>query len=284
MIHHGVRRANRCVRGTHSPVSVRLCLTESLPANSVPRRLSLLPAIPDNKKRMPGEVRRHPTSRDGSEAVSGHRAEQTPAVRPGTCVLVVDDEAVVREFLTRCLERAGYTVNQAASADEALDLMIAAPASVVLCDIRMPGQDGLWLAARLRARWPETRVVMASAIDDIETVRQSRELGAVDYISKPIKMEQLLQVVGRLSAAGGVMSEDSLSAPADLATTESKIEAEYTLETPVRCPACGERIATIKAVRLIRAQVNFTSTLPRRGRVLACPHCLAVIPAELTNF
>lgn len=68
------------------------------------------------------------------------------------------------------------------------------------------------------------------------------------------------------------------------ALDDVKIEAEYTLESPVRCPACGERITTIKAVRLIRAQVNFTSTLPRRGRVLACPNCLAVIPAELSNF
>ena len=65
---------------------------------------------------------------------------------------------------------------------------------------------------------------------------------------------------------------------------EGKSEAEYRLEYPVKCPACGERIETLKAIRLIRAQVNFTSTLPRRGRVLACPQCLAIIPAELSNF
>ena len=80
------------------------------------------------------------------------------------------------------------------------------------------------------------------------------------------------------------MSEDSTLPAEELHTQDKKIEAEYTLECPVRCPACGERIATLKAVRLIRSQVNFTSTLPRRGRVIACPHCLAVIPAELTNF
>lgn len=80
------------------------------------------------------------------------------------------------------------------------------------------------------------------------------------------------------------ISEDpELQAELD-ASMESRIEAEYTLETPVRCPACGERITTLKAVRLVRAQVNFTSTLPRRGRVIACPNCLAIVPAELTNF
>ena len=81
------------------------------------------------------------------------------------------------------------------------------------------------------------------------------------------------------------MAEDDDEAHPDLPPSrESKAEAEYTLESPVRCPACGERMTSIKAVRLIRAQVNFTSTLPRRGRVMVCPHCLAVIPAELTNF
>jgi CheY-like chemotaxis protein len=202
-------------------------------------------------------------------------------------ILVVDDEAVVREFLTRCLEREGYAVKQAASAAEALDLMVAAPAAAVLCDIKMPGQDGLWLAERLHNRWPATPIVMATAIDDLQTVNRTRELGAVDYITKPIQPGQLLEVVRRAIAAGNEeapMVEDPELQSELAASMENKIEAEYTLETPVRCPACGERVASLKAVRLVRSQVNFTSTLPRRGRVIACPNCLAIVPAELTNF
>jgi hypothetical protein len=68
------------------------------------------------------------------------------------------------------------------------------------------------------------------------------------------------------------------SKPRDLA------EAEYSLEWPVKCPACGETISSLKAVRLLRTHVNFTSTLPRRGRVVVCPRCHVVLPAELTNF
>lgn len=205
-------------------------------------------------------------------------------------VLVVDDEHVVRDFLTRCLSGGGYDVKTAASAADAIESMMERPAPVLLCDVRMPGHDGLWLANRVRAHWPETRVVMATAIDDVETVRQSREVGAFDFITKPIQPKQLLQVVGRAAAAAAPVEQEialaEITAPlADLQTPlETKIEAEYTLECPVRCPACGERIATVKAVRLVRAQVNFTSTFPRRGRVIACPHCLAVISAELTNF
>ena len=206
---------------------------------------------------------------------------------PAQYILVVDDEEVVREFLTRCLQREGYAVRPAATAAEALELMVDRPAAAVLCDIRMPGQDGLWLLERLRAQWPATPVVMSTAIDDFQTVSRTRELGAVDYISKPIKPGQLLDVVRRVMnrrLEEVQMSEDTELEAAEIAATDSRIEAEYTLETPVRCPACGERIAALKAVRLVRAQVNFTSTLPRRGRVIACPHCLAIVPAELTNF
>jgi CheY-like chemotaxis protein/DNA-directed RNA polymerase subunit RPC12/RpoP len=202
-------------------------------------------------------------------------------------VLVVDDEAVVRDFLERCLEGSGYAVMKAGSAAEALEMMVSRPAAIVLCDIRMPGQDGLWLAGRLRAHWPRTQIVMITAIDDLETVRQSRELGAVDYITKPVSPETLLQVIRRRTSDADqvqVTPEEVASPPEDLSTLAESIEAEYTLECPVRCPACGERLTTVKAVRLIRGQVNFTSTLPRRGRVIACPHCLAIIPAELSNF
>ncbi len=63
-----------------------------------------------------------------------------------------------------------------------------------------------------------------------------------------------------------------------------RFDAIYRLETPVRCPHCGESVSTLKAVRMLRDQVNFTSTLPRRGRVIACPNCDAIVPAELTNL
>src|SRR2546426_10036596 len=76
--------------------------------------------------------------------------ESQGALRPPSYVLVVDDEPVVRGFLAHCLEEWGYAVKQAGSADEALDLMVAQPASVVLVDVKMPGHDGLWPAEALR--------------------------------------------------------------------------------------------------------------------------------------
>ena len=217
-----------------------------------------------------------------------------PAAIPTTgagYVLVVDDEELVRTFLTRCLESGGYRVKQAATAIAALEAMASEPASVVLSDVRMPEEDGLWLAERLRARWPATRVVMATGVDDLETIRQCRDLGAVDYVTKPILPEQLLKVVRRAATAPDPNEVAPKPAGADadaagekLVPEEFRPEAEYTLESPVRCPSCAELMTVVRAIRLIRVQVNFTSTLPRRGHVTVCPHCLSVIPAELSNF
>jgi CheY-like chemotaxis protein len=202
-------------------------------------------------------------------------------------VLVVDDQQVVRDFLKRCLEGWGYTVKQAGSAVIALEVMTASPASVVLCDVKMPIHDGLWLVERLRARWPDVPVVMITAVQDEETVSASRQLGAFEFLTKPIAARQLREAVQRATSVGEDRAPASdLVSPAmkDLHTQLGKIEAEYSLECPVKCPTCRETLTTVKAVRILRARVNFTSTMPRRGRLVVCPHCLAVLPAELSNF
>lgn len=59
-------------------------------------------------------------------------------------------------------------------------------------------------------------------------------------------------------------------------------EAEYELEYPAVCPACHGTIGTIKVVRALRTRVNFTSTLPRHGRVIICPNCRTILSAALT--
>ena len=63
--------------------------------------------------------------------------------------------------------------------------------------------------------------------------------------------------------------------------TAAEAEAEYQLEASVVCPSCKSSITTLKVVRMLRTRVNFTSTLPRRGRTVACPECSVVLSAEL---
>ena len=58
-------------------------------------------------------------------------------------------------------------------------------------------------------------------------------------------------------------------------------EAEYTLEYAAVCPSCSEVLNSVKVIRLLRTRVNFTSTLPRHGRVIICPNCRTVLAASL---
>jgi hypothetical protein len=92
----------------------------------------------------------------------------------------------------------------------------------------------------------------------------------------------LVETTGHFTPATG-SAPDALEPVAEAALRQSS-EAVYRLESPVRCAQCREMISTLQAVRLLRTQVNFTSTLPRRGRVLVCPFCASVVSAELTTF
>ena len=65
---------------------------------------------------------------------------------------------------------------------------------------------------------------------------------------------------------------------------EWRSTATYTLDAPVRCPYCDERIQSMHIVGLTRSQVAFTSTLPRKGRVATCPECDRVLPVELAGL
>ena len=112
-------------------------------------------------------------------------------------VLVVDDEEAIRRLLIRWLSSWGYESREAVSADDAIVQMQADPASIMLCDVMMPGHDGIWLAEQVRQRWPQTLVIMASSAQDMETVLKMRKHGVVDYVTKPFGREMLLQALRR---------------------------------------------------------------------------------------
>jgi CheY-like chemotaxis protein len=116
-------------------------------------------------------------------------------------VLIVDDEEPVRRLLMRWLGGWGYAVRDAASAQQALDIMEADPADIVLTDIKMPEQDGLWLAEQLQARWPAAAIIMITGHDDPETVRRSRMAGAVGYVIKPFNPVMVREAVDGVATA-----------------------------------------------------------------------------------
>jgi len=112
-------------------------------------------------------------------------------------VLVVDDEPGIREILVRWLAGVGYDVQTAASADEALRRVHDRPPAVALCDIRMPGRDGLWLAQHIRRDAPETAVIMATGVQDVNSAVTSLRQGVIDYLTKPFGRDRLRESVLR---------------------------------------------------------------------------------------
>lgn len=115
-------------------------------------------------------------------------------------VLIVDDEASIRDILSRRLTQWGHEVVSASGAEAALAEMEKSPAQIVFSDVIMPRYDGVWLAKEIRERWPDTVIVAVSGAQEMETVVQMRKYGAIDYVTKPIGREMLHQALERALA------------------------------------------------------------------------------------
>ena len=76
------------------------------------------------------------------------------------------------------------------------------------------------------------------------------------------------------------LADDDLDAPPEVARAHDS-EAEYALEYPCVCPHCLHSLRAVAVVRLLRIRVNFTSTLPRRGRAVICTNCRKILTVEL---
>jgi DNA-binding NtrC family response regulator len=111
-------------------------------------------------------------------------------------VLVVDDEARIREFLVRWLRPAGHDTREAADAESALELLNAAASDVILCDVDMPGHGGLWLVEQLRDRRPPVAIVLATANDAVPP-HVSLRGNVVEYLVKPFERDRVLAAVSR---------------------------------------------------------------------------------------
>ena len=107
-------------------------------------------------------------------------------------VLIVDDEGLVRESLTRILERGGYRCVSAADASSAREMLREESFDLILCDIRMPGLSGTELLEQIAAELPDTATVMVTGTDDPEVARHALALGAYGYIVKPFRPNELL--------------------------------------------------------------------------------------------
>lgn len=125
---------------------------------------------------------------------------------PSGKVLIIDDEADVREVLRLHLEGAGFHVLEAENGEEGIKTLRSADnminVGLILCDIRMPKVNGVECVDFLKKEAPGIPVVIVTGYPDTEMATSFLKKGVKDYLVKPVEKEKLLSVVDKLVAAG----------------------------------------------------------------------------------
>src|SRR5882672_24862 len=133
-------------------------------------------------------------------SIAGAGAEQEPLAS----ILLIDDDEPFRRFLANFLRGHGFTVASASSGREGIALALEFTPDLVVCDLDMPGMDGYEVLARLRrdASLADTPVMFLTGQVAPEQIREGMNLGADDYLTKPVNSTELLRAVNaRLARA-----------------------------------------------------------------------------------
>lgn len=122
----------------------------------------------------------------------------------GARILVVDDDEGIRDLLRLHLTSAGYEVQVAADAIAAGYIVLQAPPDLIITDVNMPHMDGFEFVAALKADTsvPRIPVIFLTSVDDGDS--RSRELGAVGYVTKPVRADRLLSLVAQHVPGGAI--------------------------------------------------------------------------------
>ncbi len=124
-------------------------------------------------------------------------------------ILVVDDEANIRNALAKLLSKLGHKVESAGSAQEALQFLQPGRYRVVLTDLKMPGVDGLSLLRQIKAADNSVEVIVMTAYGAVDTAVEAMREGAYDYIEKPINQERLPILIGRVLEKQALAEDNS---------------------------------------------------------------------------
>ncbi|MFP4371511.1 MAG: response regulator [Halanaerobium sp.] len=110
-------------------------------------------------------------------------------------VLIVDDEKNIRLTLKTALSKAGYEVETAVNGEDGLSKLEEEGFPVILLDMKMPGMDGIQFLKEITNEDLETKVIMITGYGSVETAVETLKLGAVDYLRKPFKPEEIISIV-----------------------------------------------------------------------------------------
>jgi len=117
---------------------------------------------------------------------------------PQNKILIVDDEENIRLGMTCLLGQEGYEVLTASDGQEALQILDSTAVTLVISDINMPGMNGMHLLREMHRSYPGIDVVMMTAYGEVESYLEAIDLGAFEYIHKPVKMDELRSVMKKL--------------------------------------------------------------------------------------
>ena len=108
-------------------------------------------------------------------------------------ILVVDDEQMIRDIFKEVFGRAGYLVQTAESAEEALEIMWKTPCWVLFLDLNLPGMNGVELCRQIRKDWAMAIAYAVTGYASIFEIHDCREAGFEDYFTKPVDLSVLLE-------------------------------------------------------------------------------------------
>jgi two-component system NtrC family response regulator len=168
-------------------------------------------------------------------------------------LLVVDDEKNQRELLEGFLRKKGYDVHAAGGGEAALAWLKENGCEVILTDHKMPGMDGTTLLRAVKALNPEIAVVLMTAYGTVEKAVEAMKLGAYDYLTKPIDLDELLILLGRI--------EESLLLTREVRQLRQEIKERFSFEGVItQSPRMAEvlslvaRVAPSQSTVLIRGE------------------------------
>ena len=139
---------------------------------------------------------------DSQRTHSGGPAPSAPVARHGRArVLVVDDEASIRDLLSRTLALAEYEVDTAADASSALDRVRSVAYDVLVADLKIPGMDGLTLIRQVKRIRSELPVVIITGFSTESSAIEAVNLGVAGYLTKPFRVPQVLAAIAKALGA-----------------------------------------------------------------------------------
>ncbi|MFZ3209727.1 MAG: response regulator [Geobacteraceae bacterium] len=113
-------------------------------------------------------------------------------------ILVVDDEENVRIGLSRLLSKEGFLVDSASNGFEALNYLRQHEVNLIVADISMPEMNGITFLKELKKDFNKSNVIMITAHGGVESYIEAMNLGAFEYINKPVKIEELKSIINKI--------------------------------------------------------------------------------------